>query len=265
MPVSSDYSDGTPLIAYCLTTLDGEVLAQRNADTHFYSASTIKLAVLVAALHAVERGALRLDQPFASTHTFNSRLGGTFSFDPDEYDDGMAPEGASMSLQELLGRMISVSSNEATNLLVEALGFPAVMEALRRCGANDSTMERLIGDLAALQRGFSHQITAADLCKIMSFIVSGRAAGPQNTALAVNWLREQRYPVIGEELKEMNSALDWGSKSGWVTGIQHDVAFVIPREAAPGEGYLLAICTRALADPEAAETIRALSRALLPL
>ena len=61
MPVRSDYSDGVPAIAYCLTAMDGTVLAQRDADLPFYSASTIKLGVLVAVIQAVERGALDLD------------------------------------------------------------------------------------------------------------------------------------------------------------------------------------------------------------
>ncbi|AJT42699.1 serine hydrolase [Psychromicrobium lacuslunae] len=263
MALSSDYSDGVPRLAYCLTTLDGEVLAERNATTKFYSASTIKLAVLVAAITAVEAGELSLDQGLVSRHTFSSQVGGSFSFEPEEYDAGMAAEGLSMSLAEVLGRMISVSSNEATNMVVELLGFPAVMAALRRCGAEDSKMERLIGDIAALEQGLSHEVTARDLCKILQAIVTGKVANATHTELMLGWLRAQQFPLIGRELAALDSDADWGSKSGWVTGIQHDVAFVLPAAAAPGEGYLLAVCTRAYAEADATETIQTLSRALL--
>lgn len=262
MPISSDYSDGIPFIAYCLTTLDGELLAERNADSRFYSASTIKLAVLVAAITAVERGELSLQQELISRHTFTSQLGGSFSFEPEEYDAGMAPEGQPMSLQDVLARMISVSSNEATNMVVELLGFPAVMAALAHCGANNSKMERLIGDIAALEQGLSHEVTVGDLCSIMQAIVTGKVANAEHTELMMNWLRAQEFPIIGSELQEIGGA-DWGSKSGWVTGIQHDVAFIFPDKAATGMGYLLAVCTRAYAEPDANETIRSLSRALL--
>lgn len=56
--------------------MDGTVLAQRDADLPFYSASTIKLGVLVAVVQAVERGALDLAQPVAAAHTFPSGAGG---------------------------------------------------------------------------------------------------------------------------------------------------------------------------------------------
>ncbi|XTR53430.1 serine hydrolase [Pseudarthrobacter sp. So.54] len=52
--------------------MDGTVLAQRDADLPFYSASTIKLGVLVAAIQAVERGTLDLEQPVTAAHTFAS-------------------------------------------------------------------------------------------------------------------------------------------------------------------------------------------------
>lgn len=102
MSLTSDYSDGVPVASYCLSTLAGEVLAERKADTRFYSASTIKLAVLVAAITAVERGELSLEQELISTHTFSSQAGGSFSFEPEEYDVGMAAEGATMTLREYL-------------------------------------------------------------------------------------------------------------------------------------------------------------------
>jgi beta-lactamase class A len=95
MPITSDYSDGVPVIAYCLADMRGTVLAERHADLRFYAASTIKLAVLIAVVRAVERGRLSLDQAVAATHTFRSGVGdgAEFSFDPAEYDGGMPPPG----------------------------------------------------------------------------------------------------------------------------------------------------------------------------
>nr|WP_246279709.1 serine hydrolase [Psychromicrobium silvestre] len=266
--MTSDYSDGVPVASYCLSTLAGEVLAERKADTRFYSASTIKLAVLVAAITAVERGELSLEQELISTHTFSSQAGGSFSFEPEEYDVGMAAEGATMTLREVLGRMISVSSNEATNLVVELVGFPAVMTALRACGATDSKMERLIGDITALEQGLTHEVTARDLCRVMGAIVRGEVANDEHTELMLGWLRAQEYPVIGTELSTFAPVPEWGSKSGWVTGIQHDVAFIFPASSvaansAARQGFLLAICTRAYPEPDAAELIHALTQALL--
>lgn len=264
MSLTSDYSDGIPIISYHLTDMSGTVLAERNPDVTFYSASTIKLGVLVAAMQAVERGELSLKQPVVSTHTFNSGVGaGTpFSFDPDDYDEGLPPEGSTTTLGTVLERMITVSSNEATNLAIELVGFPAVNAALASCGAENSFMDRLYGDMDALAAGLTHQVTARDLVKIMHTILTGRAAGPDLTALMIGWLRAQEFAVIALEAQALVPGCDWGSKSGWVSGIRHDVAFVAPASdaqssgTAPSEGYILAVCTRAYTEDDATEAVR---------
>ncbi|BCW66111.1 serine hydrolase [Arthrobacter sp. NicSoilB4] len=262
MPVTSDYSDGVPAIAYCLTAMDGTVLAQRDADLPFYSASTIKLGVLVAAIQAVEHGGLDLAQPVAAAHTFPSGAGGgeTFSFEPGERDAGMPSPGTAMPLGAVLRRMITVSSNEATNLAVQLVGLPAVNAALAACGAGSSRMERLIGDIPALRAGLSHQVTARDLTAVVRAIVTGAAAGPALTRLMTEWLAAQEYGDLGAELDAAGADAVWGSKSGWVTGIQHDVAFVAPRGAPLSAGYVLAACTRAYAEQDALPAIRSISR-----
>ncbi|ALV44412.1 hypothetical protein MB46_01625 [Arthrobacter alpinus] len=267
MSLTSDYSDGVPTVSFHLTDMSGVVLAERNADVTFYSASTIKLGVLVAAMQAVERGELALDQPVISTHTFPSGVGaGTpFSFDPDDYDEGLPPEGIPTTLHTVLERMIIVSSNEATNLAIELVGFAAINASLAACGATNSFMDRLYGDMDALAAGLTHQVTARDLVKIMHTVLSGRAAGPELTAIMMGWLRAQEYPVIGLEAQALVPECDWGSKSGWVTGIRHDVAFVAPASEAPAageapsEGYILAVCTRGYAEDDATEVVRSLA------
>lgn len=262
MPVRSDYSDGVPAIAYCLTAMDGTVLAHRDADLPFYSASTIKLGVLVAAIQAVERGALDLEQPVAAAHTFPSGAGGgeTFSFEPGERDAGMPAPGTPMPLRAVLRRMVTVSSNEATNLAVQLVGLPAVDAALSACGAGSSRMERLIGDIPALRAGLSHQVTARDLTAVVRAIVTGAAAGPELTALMTEWLVAQEFGDLGAELDAAGADVVWGSKSGWVTGIQHDVAFVAPRGGPLSAGYVLAVCTRAYDEQDALPAIRSISR-----
>lgn len=267
MSLTSDYSDGVPTIAFYLTDMSGTVLAQRNADQLFYSASTIKLGVMVAAMQAVERGELSLEQPVVSTHTFTSGVGdgATFTFDPDDYDAGLPPEGSITTLHTVLERMITVSSNEATNLAIELLGFPAINASLVACGAENAFMDRLYGDMDALAAGLTHQVTARDLAKIMHTVLSGRAAGPALTAIMIGWLRAQEFPVIGKEAQVLLPGCDWGSKSGWVTGIRHDVAFVAPAsdapalEPAPREGYILAVCTRAYTEADADEVVHAIT------
>ncbi|GAA1486712.1 serine hydrolase [Brachybacterium fresconis] len=65
--------------------------------------------------------------------------------------------------------------------------------------------------------------------------------------LARTALRAQQIPVIARALRE---GVPWGSKSGWVDGYRHDVAFLGDPDAA--DVRYLAVMTSGL-DPEAAD------------
>ena len=166
----------------------------------------------------------------------------------------MPAAGELVPLRDVLDRMITVSSNEATNMAVELVGLPAVAEALALCAAPSSFMQRLFGDLDGLREGLSQQTTARDLCAILRSIVTGSVLGPASTALAITFLEAQQYGIIGPALP---GVARWGSKSGWVTAIRHDVALVQPTAGHP---FVLAVCTRAYGEDEATAVIAAVTR-----
>lgn len=251
----------TPEITFCLMDLEGGIRASRGADTSVYGASTVKLGVLLAVVRSIEAGELAWDRQLISRHRFASGISGAgeFGFVPHEIDHGMPPDGMPLSLRAAVRRMIVASSNEATNMLTELVGLEAVNEAFLRVGAAGAGMHRLIGDYAARKAGFSHDVTPRALATAMAAIASGRAAGEQSTAAMMEMLRHQQYPVIAGEL---SPSRDWGSKSGWVDGIEHDVAFVGPKDAGD-RGVSLAVCTVGFGPAEGKAAIRAVARALL--
>jgi beta-lactamase class A len=260
------HSDGVPVVAYRIARASGEVLAARNDDLDFYAASTVKLAVLVAAARALDAGAATLDETCTATRTFTSQVpgAGEYTIEPDDVDAGLPPDGTPMPLGDVIERMIVVSSNEAANMVVERVGLPAVHQALSDAGATSSVFGRKYSDLAAEQAGASHRTTAADLCLLMSALVTGSLAGPGRTAWMCELLGRQTHrqltaavPAPGEP-----GAVPFGSKSGWVDGIRHDVAFV----GEPGPGALvIAVCTRGYAEQPAEETLKSLGALTLAL
>ena len=248
-----------PSVTFCALDADGDAVAVRGPDRIRYAASTIKLGVAIAALRAVDRGELDLDETVASRHRFPSAIpgAGDFGFTPDEIDSGFPAAGAPVTLGECLGRMIEVSSNEGTNLLVQRLGLDAVAEAFGAAGARTARMTRLIGDYAAREAGETHEASAADLATVMRAIVSGDVLSTGSARRLVAHLARQRFPIITDGLAESD---DRGSKSGWVTGIRHDVAwFRRNGERAPS---VLAVCTVGLETSAALETIRAVGAAV---
>ena len=94
---------------------------------------------------------------------------------------------------------------------------------------------------------------------LMRAIVTGDAGSPESTAIMIAALRAQEFPVIASVLP---AGTAWGSKSGWVPGIEHDVAFL----GEPGGDGLrvLAVCTEGFAGRSGRESIREIAAALLP-
>jgi beta-lactamase class A len=221
--------------------------------TEHYAASTIKLALLVAAYRRSDAGSLDLDSTVTVHEDFASVRGGRFRLDRgyDNDDEPWGCLGQAVPLRWLARRMIVRSSNLATNLLLERVGFAAVAEALRACGATASALRRPIGDAAA---GTSNVVTAADLAAVLGAVETGRAAAPA----ACEELRD----VLGaQEYRDwIPSGLPpgaWvGSKGGWVDEILHDAALIRPPDAPP---YVLVVCTTGTSH--AADLIRAVAAA----
>lgn len=256
---SAHAEEHDPSVTFCALDADGDAVAVRGPERIRYAASTIKLGVAIATLRAVDRGDLDLDETVESRHRFPSAIpgAGDFGFTPDEIDHGFPAPGAPVALGECLERMIEVSSNEGTNLLVQRLGLDAVADAFAAAGARTARMTRLIGDYAARDAGETHEASAADLAIVMRAIVSGDVLSTGSAGRLVAHLARQRFPIITDGLIESD---DHGSKSGWVTGVRHDVAwFRRNGERAPS---VLAVCTVDLETSAALETIRAIGAAV---
>ncbi|HWV78150.1 MAG TPA: serine hydrolase [Isoptericola sp.] len=254
MVSTGTHSDGVPVVAYQVRRAGGEVLAERDADAPFYAASTVKLAVLVAAARALDAGELTLDEEVASTDTFRSQVPGEpdYRIEPDDLDPGMPPPGTFMPVGLVVERMIVVSSNEATNMVIDLVGLDACNRALADVGAAGSVVGRKYSDLAAEARGDSHRTTPADLAALMSAVVTGQVAGPERTLWMIDLLARQTDRQLTASVPE---GVPFGSKSGWVDGIRHDVAFV----GTPGpEALVVAVCTRGYDEAHAEEALRAL-------
>jgi beta-lactamase class A len=222
-------------------------------QTH-YAASTMKLAVLIAAHRAAAAGKADLDAPVLVHADFASGDGQT-RFEADEEEDGddqaWARLGQEVPLRWLLRRMIVRSGNLATNLVLERIGFHAVAEAWRVCGARRSRVARLLGDSSADGRAKRNLVTAADLAAVLRAIATDAAASPAACA------RMRELLEANEFNPDVPAGLPPGTrvahKNGWVDGIRHDAALVTPDDAPP---YVLAVCTStSLSDAAACDLV----------
>lgn len=246
-------------LAHCLLDADGAVLSAARAEEPFYAASTIKLHVLLAVLRAAEQGELDLAAELPATCTFTGADGEEFTLSGGHLDPTHPEPGTKLALRDLATRMIDRSSNEATDQLLELVGLDAVAAVVGKLGLTATRVERLIGDAAALERGLTNETSAADLARTMHHLVAGPGLSGDFRELALAALRAQTIPIIGSVLRD---GVRWGSKSGWVDGYRHDVAFF--EDPARAGRRILAVMTAGLAEDEADARITALAAELLP-
>ena len=155
-----------------------------DGDRWFHAASTIKVAVL-ACLHATlrERGLdprhrLQIRNRFASV-VDGSPYTVMASRDTDPGIHASADQ--TMSVGELAHRMIAISSNLATNLLLEFVGDEGARRILAGAGISGVELVRGVEDDRAFDAGISNRVTANGLVGLLRAILEGRFGSEQDT------------------------------------------------------------------------------------
>ncbi len=249
-----------------LTKLDGEIDAlpgdfsvwlgrpghepayARTADHAHYPASTMKIGVMAAAFRLADAGELDLDSQVAVHNHFTSAVGGHFSMDPDYDSDPQVwqYQGATVTLRWLVRRMIVRSSNLATNLVLEKVGYTAAQDAYRVCGATNSMTRRGIEDAAARDAGVDNEVTAKDLALQLSAIHSHTLASPQACKEMLAILADQELNT--DFARGLPDDVEVALKNGWIVGVRHSAAVIYPHDAPP---FVLSACaTSPLAHSE---------------
>jgi beta-lactamase class A len=214
----------------------------RSAQVPHYAASTMKLALMLAAYRADDAGTLDLDATITVHDTFASAVPGTDPFtctaDYDSDPQVWARLGTEVPARWLVRRSIARSSNLATNLLLEWLGAAAVEDVYHLVGAMACTLTRMIQDSAALDAGLTNTVTAVGLTRVLGAIASGAAASPAACTEMLDVLRAQEWR--DDIVAGLPDGTRVAHKNGWVDGVRHSIALIEPDDAA---SYLLAICT----------------------
>jgi beta-lactamase class A len=224
-----------------------------DADRSLHAASTMKVPVLLEFFRQVDAGKLSLDQPITLVNQFHSIVDGSpYSLDPKEDEDAALYEriGKPVPARELLQRMITRSSNLATNSVIALVDPKRVTETLRSLGARQMTVLRGVEDDKAYQKGLINTATARDLATVLAAIEQGKTASASST-------QAMRATLLAQELNdEIPAGLPPGTpvahKTGQITGVLHDAAIVYPPGRAP---YVLVVLTSGIPDEKVARSL----------
>src|SRR5271154_625746 len=183
-------------VGVAFRTLDGRTEWFFRADEPFHAASTMKVPVLIELFHQVHEGELKLDDPLPIKNEFHSLVDGSvYTLDPadDSEADLYKAVGQTRSLRQLCELMITVSSNLATNLLIEKLGVENIRATVHFLHADGMNVLRGVEDGKAFAKGLNNTTTARGLQQLMDAIARGEAVDQNSSNQMIEILGRQTF------------------------------------------------------------------------
>lgn len=217
-----------------------------NEKEMFHAASTMKTPVMIEVFKQAKEGKFHLEDSILVKNEFRSIVDGS-SYQMDlgqDSDDSMYKRiGGKATICELVYQMITVSSNLATNILIDLVDAKKVTATARSLGANDIQVLRGVEDGKAFRQGLNNITCAYDLLVIMKAIASGSAVDSSVSKAMLDVLFGQKFKDLIPAL--LPSDVRVAHKTGSITGVEHDSGIIfLPDD----RSYVLVILSKELKD-----------------
>ncbi len=214
-------------VAIAFRTLDGKSEFFYRPDDSFHAASTMKVPVMIELFHQVQEGKLHLSDKIIIRNEFHSIVDGS-PYRLDAADDSETTlynlQGETRTLSELCNLMITVSSNLATNLIIEKLGVQNIRATVTSLHASGVDVLRGVEDNKAFQKGLNNTTTARGLAVLMIAIADGQAVDREASRQMIEILEHQQF---NEGIPAgLPPGIRVAHKTGEITKIHHDAAIV---------------------------------------
>jgi len=221
-----------------------------NEHEQFHAASTMKTPVMIEVFKQVAAGKFSLDDSIAIKNEFRSIADGS-TYKLNAADDSQQAmyqqDGMKLPLRELVRQMIIMSSNLATNMLMDMLSGTAITNTMRSLGAKDIQVLRGVEDQKAFDKGLNNTTTAYDLMLIYEQLANGKVVSPAASKAMIEVLEDQVHNSILPARLPANVKV--AHKTGSITGVHHDSGIIFLPD---GRKYVLVLLSKQLEDDAAA-------------
>lgn len=221
-----------------------------NEHENFHAASTMKTPVMIEVFKQAAEGKFSLHDSVLIKNEFKSIVDSSaYRLNPadDSELELYKRTGKKLLLSELVYQMIIMSSNLATNIIMEMVDGKNVTQTMRSLGANDIQVLRGVEDNKAFAKGLNNTTTAYDLMLLFEKIAKHEVVDATACNEMIRILLDQQHNTLIPALlpKEVKVA----HKTGWITGVHHDSGIVFLPD---GKKYVLVILSKKLEEEEAA-------------
>ncbi len=226
--------------AYCRTLAGGPPVFAFNPDVVFPTASTIKTLIMTTAYVEEEHNPGTLHHRI-TTHR-SDLIGGS------EFMENQ-PDGARLSVRQLIVPMITLSDNTASNYLISYFGFAKINAIGAQLGMTQTHLERHFLDFEAIVHHNDNVTTPADMSLLLYAIASG-AREDTATICTPEHCRDMIHIMLGQtDRDKIPAGLPHGvpvaHKTGELDGSRSDIAIVEPFGDSP---YILVLYSKWVTD-----------------
>jgi beta-lactamase class A len=221
-----------------------------NEEEEFHAASTMKTPLMIEIFKQAEEGLISLDDTVLVENAFKSIVDGSpykMDITRDSGDTLYDLLGKTTTVYNLIYDMITVSSNLATNILIEKVDAKKVTKTMRSLGANKIKVLRGVEDMKAFDAGLNNSTTAFDLMIIYEAIASNKVVTNEACEKMIKILSDQKFKTVIPALLPEDVVV--AHKTGSIDGVQHDTGLVILPN---GKKYAIIFLSKNIVDRESA-------------
>lgn len=147
-----------------------------KGDRVFPAASTIKLPILIAFFQDLDAGKVSLNETLVMRNDLITNGSGEMQDDP---------VGSRYSARETVTKMITISDNTATNMIIDRLGgIKKLNERFRSWGLKDTRIRNWLADLSG-----TNTTSSKDMVQLLALVTKEKLLSPSSREQALNILR----------------------------------------------------------------------------
>lgn len=214
-----------------------------NGSRIFPAASTIKLPILIAFYQDVDAGKISMNETLVMRPDLVASGSGTMQ---DEAD------WTKFSIRETVDKMITISDNTATNMIIDRLGGIAKLnQRFRSWGLNDTLIRNWLGDFQG-----TNTTSSVEMVRLLAMVVQSKLVSDSSREQVLRLLRHTTIKTLLPAGIGPGAAI--ADKTGDIGFLVGDAGII---DMPNGKRYLAAIFVkRPYNDPIVRDFVRQVSR-----